>query len=94
MVPFESMAMLCTHLKLPAMWPGGAEGAELQVGLAIDGGHLHVGAIGDEDVALGPVLRQHQVPHRAVLQRLRLDLELLHEGAVLLEHLDAVVSKT
>src|SRR6187200_2645327 len=22
MVPFESMASLCTHLKLPAMWPG------------------------------------------------------------------------
>ena len=57
----------------------------------IERADLPVGAVGDEDVALRRVLRQHQVPDRAVLQRLRLDAEFLHEGAVLAEHLDAVV---
>src|SRR5436190_22982829 len=38
--------MLCAHLKLPAMRPGRP---------AIDGRHLRVGAIGDEDAALRTV---------------------------------------
>ena len=52
---------------------------------------LAIGAIGDEDEALLRVARKHQVPDRAVLQGLRLDAKLLHEGAVLAKHLDAVV---
>src|SRR5262249_49885270 len=35
-------------------------------GLAGDGDDLAVGAVGDEDVALLRVLRQHQVPDRAI----------------------------
>jgi hypothetical protein len=31
---------------------------------------LHVGTICDEDVPLGAVFGEHQVPNRAVLQRL------------------------
>src|SRR6266487_5933274 len=52
---------------------------------------LIIRPIGDEDEPLHWIFRQHQVPHRAVGERLRLDPELLHERAVLAEHLDAVV---
>src|SRR5262245_24322668 len=59
--------------------------------LARDGVDLAVGTVGDEDEALLRIDRQDEVPNRAVLQRRRLDPELLHEGPVLAEHLDAVV---
>src|SRR5688572_29492435 len=52
---------------------------------------LAIGAVGDEDEALLPIARKHQVPDRAVLQGLRLDTELLREGAVLARDLDAVI---
>jgi hypothetical protein len=52
---------------------------------------LAIGAVGDEDELLLRIDRQHQVPDRAVGERLRFDPEFLHEGAILAEHLDAVV---
>ena len=81
MHPFE----LASH---PSRTP---ECAKLRTGLAVDGVDLHIGAIGDVDVFLRPVFRQHEIPHRAVLQGLWFDLKFLDEGAVFLEHLDTVV---
>src|SRR5262245_29878932 len=52
---------------------------------------LSVRAIGYENVPLLRIARQHQIPHRAVCQRLWIDLELLHEAAVLAENLDAII---
>ena len=83
--------MLCTHLNWPGWRPWRPHWlSSLPVSRAsvMD---LAVGAVGDEDVALLGILRQHEVPYRAVRKRLRLDAEFLHERAVLAEHLDAVV---
>ena len=73
--------MLCTHLNSPAMRPGRPKRDSTLPVVALEHQHLVVRAVGDEDVALRRVLGQHEVPHRAVLQRLRLDAVLLHELA-------------
>src|SRR6266511_2744082 len=52
---------------------------------------LAIGAVGDEDELLLRIDRQHQVPDRAVGERLGFDPEFLHKGAILAKHLDAVV---
>src|SRR6266487_4375160 len=48
---------------------------------------LAIGAVGDEDELLLRIDRQHQVPDRAVGERLGFDPEFLHKGAILAKHL-------
>src|SRR5450759_276802 len=59
--------------------------------VAVDRDDLAVRPVGDENIFLCGIFRQHEIPNRTVLQSLRLDPELLHEGAILAEHLDAVI---
>ena len=47
--------------------------------------------VGDEDEVLRGIFGEHQVPDRAVGERLRLDPELFDERAVFAKNLDAVV---
>src|SRR6516162_1299138 len=63
-------------LEIAGHTPRPTKSAEPLAGLAVDRHHLHVGAIGDEDVALTGVLRQHEIPNRSVLLRLGFDLKL------------------
>ena len=52
---------------------------------------MFVGAVGHVEEALVRVLRERNVPHRAVRQRVRRHEDFLHELAFLREDLDAVV---
>src|SRR5262245_4541314 len=60
-------------------------------GLAHHDVDLTVRAVRDEEMRLQRVGREDQIVHRAVDLRFRLDRVLANEGAVLAEHLDAVV---
>ena len=79
-----------------------ADGADRRERDAIENDDLLVVAVGDEQIALLRVVRERDVPHRAerrhgaelagtTARRLLRDEGFLHELAVLLEHLDAVV---
>src|SRR6516164_5965478 len=68
-----------------------AEAADHAAIVALDHPDLVVLAIGAEQIGLLRIGPDRDVPHRTVAERVLLEEELLHEGAVLPEHLDAVV---
>lgn len=71
--------------------PWTTERAELRPGLPIERVDLHVRSVGDKDVALRFDFRQDEIPYRTVLQCLWLNLKFLHERAVGLKNLNAIV---
>ncbi len=68
-----------------------SERADHRAVVAHEGADLIVGAVGIEQVGLLAVDPEVEVPDRACSARRLLVGELLHEAAVLVEHLDAVV---
>src|SRR5207237_1515424 len=67
-----------------------AEVRQLLQRLAQDDAHSLVAAVGHEDVALPRIARERDVPHRAFAQAAPRVPLLLHELAILGEHLQAV----
>src|SRR4051812_24288414 len=65
-----------------------AEGADHAAVVALQHANLVVLAVGAEQIALLRVGPNRDVPHRAVAERALLVEPFVHEGAVLLEHLD------
>ena len=70
------------------------EGADDGARLAVERQHLVVAAVGQEQPLLLRIARDHQVPHRAVAGRARLDRELPDETAVLAEDLVAIADRS
>src|SRR5476649_1904991 len=60
--------------------------------VAVDRDDLAIRPVGDENIFLCGVFRQHKIPNRTVLQSFLLDPELIEEGVVFSEHLDAIIS--
>src|SRR3954447_15925026 len=105
--PCESRAMSCTQWKAPAERAGGTGVAAAAAaarraagvtrrgddGAAVAGERedLVVAPVGEIQVPLLRIAREGDVPHRSVAGGARLDRELLHEGAVPLEPLHAIV---
>src|SRR5688572_3701145 len=77
--------------ELPRLAPAVAELRQDLERLAVHHVDALVLPVGEVEVALLRVAREGDVPHRAVAQRARRDLLLLHERAVLAEDLDAIV---
>ena len=77
--------------ELPRLAAAVAEAGEDLQRLAIEHVDLLVLPVGEVEILLLRILRERDVPHRAVAERLRRDERLLHERAVGLEHLDAIV---
>ena len=78
-------------VELPGIAAVVAEAADHAAVLALDDADLVVLAVGAEQIGLLRIGPDREVPHRAVAERVLLEEPLLDEGAVLLEHLDAVV---
>ena len=91
MLPFESTRDAVHGEALARLPAAVAEARENLHRLAQHDVDLLVLAVGEEHVLLLRILRERDVPHRAVAERVGRDEHFLHERAVRLEDLDAIV---
>src|ERR1700758_1581588 len=78
-------------VKLPGVAAATPKAADHRAVLAADDADLVVLAVGGQQIGLLRVRPEREVPDRTVAERALLEEPLPHEGAVLLENLDAVV---
>ena len=78
-------------IELPRLAAAAAEGIDFLHRLAVIDMNLLVGAVGDVHEFLLRIAREGDFPGGAVALGVRLDRILLHEGAIGLEDLDAVI---